>query len=241
MFAVLFSLSAFAANVAEIRQSENDAADGRQVLIQEFRLRMPTGLSTWEKSFPATGSSPLHILYVKESSCPRSPGMNVFVRTTGTTHWQQTRLKDGYDYYDGTTIEAIRFEIQNTGLRPLTCTWRIYADEGMTQPPPVSTGEELVGAINYAGGFAHNMEMPLTPALNVTHVRFGVPQFCQGLEVLEAATLTEGVKDKAVMVDKEQNLFAVNQGNGSRISKIFLSANGPVGKACQIPVYVKLK
>lgn len=241
LFAVLFSLSAFAGDVTDTRNEDDSNADGHQVLVKEARLRMPAGTSTWEDSFPATGSSPLRILYVKETSCPRSPGMNVFVRTTGSTHWQPTRLVNGYDYYEGTTIEAIRFEIVNPYLRPLTCTWKIYADEGATEPPPVSTNEELAGAINYAGGFAHNMELPVSPALNVTHLRFAVPQFCEGLEVLEASTVTEGVKDKATMLSKEQNLFGVNQGNGARISKIFFSANGPVGKPCQIPVYVKVK
>lgn len=235
---VLFGFHSFASENAQERYSDGGSSDA-QVLIHEARLKMAYGNSVWEESFPATGSNPLHILYVKESSCPRSPHVNVFVRVAGTTHWQPTLYQGGYDYYQGGAIDGMRFEISQPYHKSMTCTWKIYADQGMSVDPQGK--EELVGALNYAGGFAHDVEFLLNPARVVTQFRLAVPQFCSGVELLEANTMTEGVKDKAQLIDKGQNVYSVNQGNGARISKILVSANGPAAKPCQIPVYVKTK
>lgn len=240
LFLVLFGFQSFANEAAQVRYSDLGAVNSRQVLIHQVRLRMAYGLSVWEESFPATGSNPLRILYQKEFSCPRSPRLNVFVRVAGTTTWQPTQLLAGYDYYQGGSIDGLRFEIDQPYFPSMTCTWKIYAENGTAFVEP-GQKEELVGALSYTGGFALDVAFPLTPSRVVTEFRLAIPAFCEGVEILEANTVTEGVKDKAQLVDKSENRFAVNQGNGARISNLLISANGPTAKSCQIPIYVKGK
>ncbi len=226
------------ATVPSERSSAQSNATGE--LIHKVRLRMPYGTSVWEDTFPATGSNPLKISFVSEPGCRQSPYVNAYVRVAGTNHWQPTTYTGGYDYYKGGAIEGLRFEINNPYVLGLVCTWKIYANTGLSSPPPVLTQETLLGALSYPGGFVQNLEIAV-PSKMVTHFRMAVPAFCQGVEILEASTVTEGVKDKAKLLNKEANLFTVNEESGSRISKIAVTLNGPVATACQIPIFITEK
>lgn len=205
-------------------------------VVYTVRLRMRQGQSTWEDSFPATGSSPIRIAHVVTAGCPaNSTYMKVLVRAAGTKNWQRATLSKGYHHYEGGAFDGIRFEIDQPYYSSLTCRWKVYAGAG------VSSGEDtLLGAIEYPGGFAQNLEIAV-PAKKITHFRLAVPKFCQAVEILEASTVTEGVKDKAKLINKESNLYSVNDASGLRISKILITANGPLQSACQIPVFIQEK
>ncbi len=232
----LLSVAAF----ANERAAQKGVSNAEQ-LIYSVRLKMGYGHSTFVDTFPEAGSSPLRINFIKDSSCPRSPGMNVFVRHADTGRWEATRLQNMLDYYSGGTIDAIRFDITQPYYTNLTCTWKVYAENGPVDPPVGGQEEILLGALIHNGGFAKEVVLPLQAPKFVTHIRFAVPEFCRNLQILEAATVTEGIADKAKLVSKEKLIFAVNKGEGARISKVTAALNGMPNQPCTIPVYATVK
>ncbi|MEY4632091.1 MAG: hypothetical protein RIQ81_2211 [Pseudomonadota bacterium] len=109
----------------------------------------------------------------------------------------------------------------------------------------VQGGEELLGVLNYSGGFARQLPVvqsgraPLTGL--VTGIRVAIPEFCGQTEVLEAGTVSEGQFDAAAPAQSPAGAFIVNNGHGLRASDILVTLNGPFNAQCAIPVYVKIK
>lgn len=102
----------------------------------------------------------------------------------------------------------------------------------------LASGEHLLGAIAYAGGFQTKVEMKLQQPEIVRRFRLAIPSYCEGVDILEAGTVSEGVQDVADAVGTPNGgVFSVNKGAGQRISAVFASLNGPTGKTCQIPVF----
>ncbi len=233
VLSTLLSLSTF----ADVRSADEGVSDADQ-LIYQVRLKMKYGNSTFSDTFPEAGSSPLRINFVKESSCPRSPGMNIFVRHADSGLWEQTRFQNNLDYYSGGTINAIRFDITQSTYSSTTCTWKVYAANGPVEDPIFGGQEEiLLGALTHNGGFAKDVTLALDAPKMLTHIRFEVPEYCRNLQVLEAATVTEGIADKAKLVSKDKLVFAVHNGDGARISKVTAALNSIAGQSCSIPVY----
>lgn len=99
------------------------------------------------------------------------------------------------------------------------------------------TDFSMLGALSYQGGFGQ-IDIPVTGS-KVTHFWVRLPQFCNGVEVLEAGTVTENQYDKARLVDPTKMVFEVNGGAGSRASALRVTFNGPRDKVCDVPVYIK--
>lgn len=235
-FFTLFSTISIASESSgHLLQYAGEVEEGNEKLIYTVRLGVPHGRTVWKDTFPATGSSPLRILLNAESSCPTSPYVSVVVRLADTHKWQQTSLKNGFDFYNGGRIDGIQLHLNQPWYSKISCTFNVYATEG-EEPAPAN--ETLVGALGYNGGFEKELAIDITPPTTVKKVRIQVPTFCKQTEVLEVFTVTEGVMDKATLLDKSQNLYSINQGAGSRITKILATLNGPAGSTCELPVYV---
>ena len=166
----LLSVAAF----ANVRSPEKGMSNAEQ-LIYTVKLKMSYGNSTFTDTFPEAGSSPLRINFVKTNSCPRSPGMNVFVRHADSGQWEQTRLQNQLDYYSGGTIDAIRFDITQPYYSSLTCTWKVFAENGPVDPGFGNEEEFLLGAITHNGGYAKDVTLPLQAPKCLPHIRCQVP------------------------------------------------------------------
>lgn len=238
LLTLIFSLSVYANPMSERSNELNSVVDGES-LLYTVRLRMLFGKSTWTGNFAPGGASPLRIVTLTEPSCPRSPYANVFVQHSDTKQWEQTNFQRPFDYYSGGSIEAIRFDIDQPWYGDMTCTFKVYT-QGQILPPP-TPNETLVGVINYEGGFGQNLSLNVKSQKLVTSFRVKVPSFCKDLEILEAFTITEGVKDKATAFSATPTAFKVNEGHGSRISAIELTVLGPEDSKCQLPIYATEK
>jgi len=97
---------------------------------------------------------------------------------------------------------------------------------------------DLLTVIQYGGGFKQDVMGDVTSKDLVSEFRVAIPAFCQGVEVLEAATYSEGVKDIAVLKDSAKLIYSVRGGTPMRIGKVSLTLNGPASAACAIPVLV---
>lgn len=212
-----------------------DSDSTYQNLIYTVRLHIPHGQSTWDDYFPAAGASPLKIGIVADDTCGPKLVMDVFVRKSDTQQWEHTKYSGGLDYFSKGTIDGIRFDIEQTTHSSSTCTFKVYSSE-TSEPAPISASA-LLGAIDYAGGFQKEAALEISPSEFVRGLTIEIPTFCSNVSVLEVYTVTEGVLDKAKLLDKAKNYFGVNNGAGSRISKVVVALNGPVGLACQLPVY----
>ena len=110
---------------------------------------------------------------------------------------------------------------------------------------PVDAPEQLVGVVNYSGGFGRDLPVvqsgrnPLDGI--VIGIRVAIPDFCKQAEVLGAGTISEGKYDPATPADNIHGAYIVNGGQGLRASDILVTLNGPFDAQCSVPVYVKVK
>jgi hypothetical protein len=145
-----------------------------------------------------------------------------------------------FDLQGATLYDAVVI-LQQAAFFNSQCGFRLLglAAGGADAPGDTTDGNDfsILGAVAYAGGFAQQ-DLDVGGA-KVTQFWVRVPQFCSGVEVLEAGTVTEGQYDKARVVDPQKLIFEVNGGTGSRASAVRLILNGPQGPGCDIPVFVK--
>ncbi len=110
---------------------------------------------------------------------------------------------------------------------------------------PVDAPEQLIGVVNYSGGFGRDLPVvqsgrsPLDGI--VIGIRVAIPDFCKQTEVLGAGTVSEGKYDPATPSENVHGAFIVNGGQGLRASDILVTLNGPFDAQCSVPVYVKVK
>src|SRR5690242_15214072 len=97
---------------------ERDAADPARAgeftkLVYEVRLRLPRGASQWIAPLtPPQTANPLKIVYMAESSCPRSPGISFYVHDAAG--WHPSTLVGGLDHLSVPAYDAVRFDfVQN--------------------------------------------------------------------------------------------------------------------------------
>jgi hypothetical protein len=182
---------------------------------------------------------------------------------------RMNRFVDGSFNVEFGSVTWVAFEMmQPLGLPASICDLHFYAliDDGMPltpvnpgpapqplptqpnqpqQPNPIQGNEELIGVVNYNGGFARQVPVvqsgraPLSGL--VTGFRIAIPDFCKQTEILEAGTVSEGQFDAAQPVDTPSGAFIVNNGFGLRASDILVTLNGPFDTQCAVPVYAKIK
>ncbi len=237
LFLALVFTVAHASATSRVLESDVSATDKTQ--LHQVRLNIPYGNSSWTDTFSPRGSNPLQFLYTVTSSCSRSPYVNIFVRIASTQKWEQTDYRSPYDYYSGGLIDAIRYDISQPWYTNMDCTFRLYDVNGTNPIPPVTPplNEKLIGALSYAGGFVQDLSLKINPTF-VTRFRVNIPAFCKDVQVLEAHTVTEGVQDKALLVDPNLHIYSVNNGAGTRITNIIAALNGPAATNCTIPIYI---
>ena len=172
---------------------------------------------------------------------------------------RMNRFADGSFEVAFGSLNWTAFEItQPYGTAPSVCNLHLYAliDSGVTPAPvnpvnpvdpgnPVDVHEELLGVVNYSGGFGRDLPVVLSGRNTldgfVTTIRVAIPEFCKQTEVLDAGTISEGKFDPATPTRNLRNTFIVNGGQGLRASEILVTLNGPFDAQCGIPVYVKIK
>ncbi len=209
-------------------------------LIATIRLNILPGLSNWAGAFPQpTSANPLRILYQVEPSCPSSPGVNVSVLHADTGLWERTKFDGRYDHHSGGVISGIRFDFSSNYLRSITCTFNIYASGNSVTPPNPPAGEgEIVGAVQYQGGFTQAADLELAETAVVNQIEVLVPEFCEGVEILELGTVIDGTYFRAKPVAAGSRRYSVNNGAGFPTKGIRLTLNGPQSLACALPVKI---
>ncbi len=96
--------------------------------------------------------------------------------------------------------------------------------------------DSLLSVIDYKGGFTKDLKGIVENKDLLKSFRVAIPDFCKDVEIVEAATVTEGVRDEAKLVDAKAHIYSINGGTGQRIGQILLTLNGPSTSACQIPI-----
>lgn len=220
----------------------DDTTQEVDTLIYSVRLRMPYGYSVWTAELDKTWSAnPVKLRFLPEPSC-RAPRMALYLRSTSDGLWTRTVPNGDVDLHTLASFDGVRFDIEQSYLLDQVCEFFLYAaDAGSTPPPPPPPGPVwgtgvLSGGAEYTGGFATGLEVNISAATRIKGFRLAIPEFCQGVEVLEAGTVTEGNFDPATLVDAEKNLYQVASGS-VRASRIVFSMNGPFDARCFVPVY----
>ncbi len=119
--------------------------------------------------------------------------------------------------------------------------FRLIAAFLLLAPAALLAEDTFLGVIDYRGGFQKDTTLHVAATEITSHFRVAIPTFCAGVEILEAGTMTEGVRDPALLVDKGTWTFAVNNGTPQRIGAVVLTLNGPTTAACSIPIYSTVK
>ena len=132
------------------------------------------------------------------------------------------------------SIHQLKVLINQPKFKVADCAIKIYATDLVAS----SNEDTFIGVIEYAGGYDPNLMIPLYPARMVKSFRVAVPEYCMGIDVLEAGVQVEGLFEKGKMLDKNMHTYAVNEGHGLVVGGIAMKLNGPV-KPCTIPIFIK--
>ncbi len=243
--------SAFAiTHPPQLRGIENDHAKHldsvpvTETLLFTGAFQLPPGESQWNINFTTpVGTSPLRVTYFADPSCPVAPLLNVQVKPVSTDAWELTTVTAGLDYYSGGPISSVLFSIEQNGALTETCTFNLFQENATGTDPgdPTTQPSTLVGALTYSGGFAQNLSVDVKPSTQtVTAVRIDVPAFCSNVDILEVATVTNGISEQATLLKTSNgsNVYEVNGGSGAQITSVQASLNGPSGSSCTLPVYI---
>ena len=226
---------------AEAVIAQSDDLEALDTLIYSVRLRMAYGPSVWTADLDtAWDVNPLKLRYVLEPSC-RAPFVQMYLRDTVSGMWVKTRRDVDVDRHNLSSFDGIRFDIDQPYLISQVCEFNVSGL--VTSPSPGDPDNNdiwgagvLAGGAEYNGGFAQNLEVAISAAQRVRGFRLSVPEFCRGLEILEAGTVTEGVFEPASVVDARKNIFKVANG-AVRSSLVRFTINGPFDSRCFIPLY----
>ncbi len=146
-----------------------------------------------------------------------------------------------YDIPEG-KIYGINIHFFQEKWNNVDCTLRAFVGEGPDidpDPPGPGSDEELVGAIEYQGGFDDSATLPLDGSQDVKSFRVAIPSFCDGVEVLEAGTVRNGTYYPATELGNGH--FSVGLLAGKHPSAITLALNGPNSSSCDIPIFVRFE
>ncbi len=145
--------------------------------------------------------------------------------------------RDGVVELPNVTVYKAVIIVQQASAYTSRCILRLSGQLHGGTDDPIPGDFAMLGALNYQGGLAQQ-DIHVGGA-KVKQFWVRLPQFCAGLEVLEAGTITEGQYDKARLVDAAKMIFEVNGGAGARVGDIRVIFNGPHDSTCDVPVYVK--
>lgn len=238
-FFALIILAATAYGTEEREEAFTSASTvaGQTVVHETAVIRIPHGTSSLTEKVTPFAGSPLKVVSIVSSSCPANPVGTVKVHLTETGEWEETTLQNGWDYYSGKAFDSVQLVFNQNSYVEVNCRLKIYGTG--TALPPVPTVDKLVGALKFPGGFEQSLSLALAAPRMARYIRFEVPAFCKDVEILEARTTSEGVEDQATPVSASGGkVFAVNQGNGMRISQVSAALVGPSGAVCDIPVFI---
>jgi hypothetical protein len=137
-----------------------------------------------------------------------------------------------YSVPDG-VVNAVQVDFYQNYWTGVTCELSVYATGGGSGP---SGDEALLGAVAYGGGFASRLTLRVYSSFTLGTLRFAIPSFCQGVSILEAGTVSGGTYYPATATG-DGSTFQVDAVGSTGVSAIQASINGPIGTACDIPVY----
>jgi hypothetical protein len=221
--------------------AQADELESVDSLFYSVRLRMAYGPSLWTADLGAAYDvNPLKLRYIVEPSC-RAPFVQMYLRDAVSGMWVKTRRDVDVDRHNLASFDGIRFEIDQPYLATQTCEFNVFGVVGSPSPTDPDNNDVwgagvLAGGVEYSGGFAQNLEVAISAAERVRGFRLSIPEFCKGLEILEAGTVTEGVFEPASVVDARKNIFKVANG-AVRSSLVRFTINGPFDSRCFIPLY----
>lgn len=166
---------------------------------------------------------------------PTYIGGAVYVNDANQTIWSNaTKNSKGTWDIKGNSLYRLRVFMEQPKFKIADCTISIYASNLVGGP----NDETFVGVLDYQGGYQPNLAIPIYPAKKIKSFRVAIPEFCAGVDVLEAGVMMENVYEKGIVLDKSVNSFTVNGGHGLIISSIAMKLNGPAPH-CTIPIFVK--
>lgn len=93
---------------------------------------------------------------------------------------------------------------------------------------------QVLGTVEYHGGFLHNATVTLAQPLAITAFSVEVPAFCSGVEVLEAGYTAARGPVRATPVADHKNRFAIPP--GTAVTSLWVTLNGPAGQECTVPL-----
>lgn len=233
---VLGSGAAHAEDFAPIPAIADSVDLEADTLIFSVRLRMPHGDSTYTADLDRVWSAnPLKFRYVEEISC-KAPSVRLLLRSATDGVWHQPTRTGDVDVHTLAGFDGVKFEINQPYLLDQTCEFRLYGVNDGGPGPAWGTGV-LSGGVEYQGGFSGELGVEISAANRIKGFRLAIPEFCQGVEVLEAGTITEGNFDAATLVDAQKRIYQVAAGS-VRASRITFTLNGPFDARCFVPVYL---
>lgn len=223
-----FARSALAADLAEWR------------VVMEHSVEVPDGDSYSSDVLLQITDAPLLKVEMRDDRGARCNTQTIALDVSHTTTQRYyTRYypdADGVFTLESPNVVYVKFHNRQDRWRTAYCRRVLFAKAAGGD----GGGEfSIAGVARYGGGFVQRMNVPVETRDKVVKVKVAVPSFCNGAEVLELGTITEGVYEPAS--DRGGDVFSINRGAGSRISSVQLSINGPRQASCDIPVWIAVE
>lgn len=229
---VLFTVVA----LALVATSFAVADDNETLIAQEKLYNMPKG-SFWfaydfSKEPVSTGAVRVEL---SGNYCgPTYIGSVLYTSEKDQKSWSSSANSKGMWQIKEKSVYQLRVLIQQPKFKVADCTIKVFASTLVGG----TNDESFIGVLEYAGGYDPNLMIPIYPARKVKSFRISVPEYCTGIDILEAGVAVEGLFEKAKMIDKSLNTYSVNDGHGLVVGGIAMKLNGPA-KSCTIPVFIK--
>ena len=238
--AALFATFAHAASPSPVPTppAANTPAAASPWTLAAALLRLPFGLSQWEIALATPAVvSPLQVLRQVTPACDNISANIDVLDLSGA--WVGTSFENGFFLTPAAPVSRVRitFSQQTRTFQDCQLTVTSFADPaGGTPPSPVKGRRTLAGTLDFKGGVAAHTAVGLSVPFYADTFEIEVPATCPEVHLLDGGIRRGDAYRQAYVANDCKLQFHLPEAQA--FSTIDLSVSGPVGAACQLPIYV---
>lgn len=208
-------------------------------LQAEAFVRLPLGSSVWRVMVdPPERIKSLSLSFTRSPSCPPLAARIQYYNPEAG-QWVQAPFSDGFFLTQGHMLQYIDVVMTQRSSESAECQIRIFktlpSGRGDEQPSGTAV---FAGMYDYKGGFQDAARLVLNKAYYADSIEINMPSFCQNVDLLEVGVLSANQRYPAQRVTSRGNTWKLSR-SAMAFNEVYLSLNGPLNQACQIPVYVQ--
>ena len=172
----------------------------------------------------------LRVVYSPSVSCPEAPKIALNVKYLDDDKWQTTTfLGNGMFQLRDVALTGVRFLFKQTAYLEVTCQLQVMGGQKPYQ-------ENFAGIVHYSGGFINRQGVKLNGSFTTQTVTLKIPQYCNNLEIAEVGTMAG---ENFVAAGRDRSVPGKYWfGSAVVLDSLYITLNGPLNNACDIPIYV---